>query len=163
MLITELPESGRGSRRPSRLPAKATSRTSRVWPGSKRTAVPAGMSRRKPRAAARSKLSAGVGFVEMVVGADLDRAVAGVGDDERHRLAADVEFEFARFGEKILRESSRLTGWWTVTSLVPSGKVASTWMSWIISATPSMTSSRVSSWCRRSSARRRSCLRGHLP
>ncbi len=30
-------------------------------------------------------------------------------------------------------------GWWTVTSLVPSGKVASTWMSWIIEATPSIT------------------------
>ena len=35
-----------------------TSVTSRVWPGSKRTAVPAGMSSRMPRAAARSKRSA---------------------------------------------------------------------------------------------------------
>ncbi len=34
-------------------------------------------------------------------------------------------------------------GWWTVTSLVPSGKVASTWISAIISGTPSMTSARV--------------------
>ena len=33
-------------------------------------------------------------------------------------------------------------GWCTVTSLVPSGKVASTWMSGIISATPSITSAR---------------------
>ena len=33
-------------------------------------------------------------------------------------------------------------GLWTVTSLVPSGKVASTWTSWIISAMPSMTWSR---------------------
>ena len=33
-------------------------------------------------------------------------------------------------------------GWCTVTSLVPSGKVASTWMSAIISATPSITSAR---------------------
>jgi hypothetical protein len=32
--------------------------TVRVWPGSKRTAVPAAMSSRKPRAAARSKSSA---------------------------------------------------------------------------------------------------------
>ena len=35
-------------------------------------------------------------------------------------------------------------GWWTVTSLVPSGKVASTWMSGIISGTPSITCSRLS-------------------
>jgi hypothetical protein len=30
-------------------------------------------------------------------------------------------------------------GAWTVTSFVPSGKVASTWIWWIISGTPSMT------------------------
>jgi len=30
-------------------------------------------------------------------------------------------------------------GSWTVTSFVPSGKVASTWTSWIISAMPSIT------------------------
>jgi hypothetical protein len=36
----------------------ATSSTVRVWPGSKRTAVPAAMLRRMPRAAARSKASA---------------------------------------------------------------------------------------------------------
>ena len=41
--------------------------------------------------------------------------------------------------------AAQVTGWWTVTSLVPSGKVASTWMSGIISGTPSITSSRVSS------------------
>ena len=34
-------------------------------------------------------------------------------------------------------------GWCTVTNLVPSGKVASTWMSGIISAMPSITSARV--------------------
>src|SRR5690606_13956844 len=39
-------------------PARRTRVTSRVWPGSKRTAVPAGMSRRKPRAAGRSKRKA---------------------------------------------------------------------------------------------------------
>ena len=44
----------------SRLPAISTSRTVRVWPGSKRVAVPAGMSRRKPFVAARSKLKAGL-------------------------------------------------------------------------------------------------------
>src|SRR5688572_1948362 len=37
-------------------------------------------------------------------------------------------------------------GWWTVTSLVPSGKVASTWTSWIISAMPSITWARVITW-----------------
>jgi hypothetical protein len=41
-----------------RSPASATSVTVRVCPGSKRTAVPAAMSRRKPRARARSKSSA---------------------------------------------------------------------------------------------------------
>src|SRR3989344_3703637 len=35
-------------------------------------------------------------------------------------------------------------GWCTVTNLVPSGKVASTWISGIRSATPSMTSARLS-------------------
>ena len=39
--------------------------------------------------------------------------------------------------------SGQTTGWCTVTSFVPSGNVASTWMSGIISGTPSITSSRV--------------------
>ena len=42
----------------TRAPAIGTSWTSRVWPGSKRTAVPAGMSSRKPRALSRSNVSA---------------------------------------------------------------------------------------------------------
>src|SRR3990167_11429224 len=41
-----------------RSPARSTSSTSRDWPGSKRTAVPAAIFRRIPRAAARSKLRA---------------------------------------------------------------------------------------------------------
>jgi hypothetical protein len=41
-------------------------------------------------------------------------------------------------------EGQPAIGWCTVTSLVPSGKVASTWISGIISAMPSMTSARVS-------------------
>ena len=41
-------------------PRYGTSVTSRVWPGSKRTAVPAAMSSRWPRAAARSNDSAGL-------------------------------------------------------------------------------------------------------
>src|SRR5258707_11478637 len=36
-----------------------------------------------------------VGLEEMVVRADLDRTVAGVGDRQRHRLATGVEFDFA--------------------------------------------------------------------
>ena len=49
-----------GSRTRSGLPASGISRTSRVWPGSKRTAVPAGMSSRMPRALPRSKDSSGL-------------------------------------------------------------------------------------------------------
>ena len=41
----------------SRIPANATTPTSRVSPGSKRTAVPAGMFSRNPNAVARSKCS----------------------------------------------------------------------------------------------------------
>ena len=41
-------------------PAKATSCTSRLWPGSNRTAVPAAISRRKPCALSRSNDSAGL-------------------------------------------------------------------------------------------------------
>ena len=43
-----------------RLPANGTRLTSRVWPGSKRTAVPAAMSSRQPRALARSNCRAGL-------------------------------------------------------------------------------------------------------
>ena len=43
----------------------------------------------------------GVGLGEVVVRADLDRAVAGVGDDERDRLAAGVEGDLARGGEDL--------------------------------------------------------------
>ena len=41
-----------------------------------------------------------VGFEEVVVRADLDRAVAGVGDGERHRLAAGIEFDLAVLDEE---------------------------------------------------------------
>src|SRR5438105_3198121 len=43
----------------TRLPASATNCTSRVWPGSNRTAVPAAMSSRMPRDFLRSNFSAG--------------------------------------------------------------------------------------------------------
>src|SRR4030081_3214212 len=82
----------------------------------------------------------------MVVRADLDRPVAGIGDGERHRLAAGIEFDLAVLDEEFagghLGHSYRI-GSCTVTSLVPSGNVASTWMSWIISAMPGMTCARV--------------------
>ena len=36
----------------------------------------------------------------MVVRADLDRTVAGIGDRERHRLAAGIEFDLAVLDEE---------------------------------------------------------------
>ena len=118
---------------------------SRVWPGSKRTAVPAAMSRRIAARLRAVEAQRGVGFEEVVVRADLDRPVAGVGHGQRERAAAGVEFDLAGLDDAFRRESwlsPQTIGWWTVTSLVPSGKVASTWMSGIISGTPSITSSR---------------------
>src|SRR5439155_23504794 len=123
-----------------------------------------------------------IGLEEVVMRADLDRSVAGVGDRERHRLAAGIEFDLAVLDEEftwdhlsssvipgrcaasnpesrqynlwILRcaiahhssaalrpprnDDGYLIGSCTVTSFVPSGNVASTWMSWIISGMPSM-------------------------
>src|SRR5579883_2083538 len=65
-----------------------------------------------------------IGLEEMIVRADLDRPVAGVGDVERDRLAAGIELDFA-----VLRQDFpwnhvfplQRIGAWTVTSLVPSG------------------------------------------
>ncbi len=51
--------------------------------------------------------------------------------------------ELMHYGTTLLSREQAM-GWWTVTSLVPSGKVASTWMSGIISGTPSITCSRLS-------------------
>src|SRR5207237_6766463 len=82
----------------------------------------------------------------MVVRADLDRAVAGVGDRQRHGLAAGIELNLAVLDKEFAGDHasySYLIGSCTVTSLVPSGKVASTWMSWIISGMPGITWSRV--------------------
>src|SRR5690606_5950758 len=86
-----------------------------------------------------------VGFLEVVMRADLDRPVAGVGDHERDALAPHVDFDIAIGGVDLSRDhhgAPHTIGWWTVTSLVPSGKVASTWISGTISGTPSITSSR---------------------
>ena len=81
-----------------------------------------------------------VGLEEVVVRADLDRPVAGVGDFHSDRLAALVELQVA--GGDLHFAWDHGMGLCTVTSLVPSGNVASTWMSGIISGTPSMTSAR---------------------
>src|SRR5690348_15531966 len=81
-----------------------------------------------------------VGLEEVVVRADLDRPLAGVGDLERDGRAALVEEDVALRGDDLAGDHR--IGSWTVTSLVPSGNVASTWISWIISGMPSMTCSR---------------------
>ena len=69
-------------RRPRACRRAGTSATSTGMPGSKRTAVPAAMFRRRPRAARAVELQAGVGLGEVVVGADLDGPVGGVEDGE---------------------------------------------------------------------------------
>ena len=56
--------------------------------------------------------------------------------------AAGVTTISAR-GARMTSPGSHGMGWWTVTSFVPSGKVASTCTSSSISGTPSMTSSRL--------------------
>src|SRR5262245_33620289 len=92
-----------------------------------------------------------IGLEEMIMRADLDRPIAGVGNRQCHGLATGIELDLTLLDEHFTgnheappRPRVHLIGSRTVTSLVPSGKVASTWMSWIISAMPSMTSLRVS-------------------
>jgi hypothetical protein len=68
--------------------------------------------------------------------------VAGVGHLEGERGAAGIQGDLAVGEEDLARNHaapSDRTGWCTVTSLVPSGKVASTWISSIISGIPAMT------------------------
>jgi len=48
----------------------------------------------------------------MIVRADLDRSIASVGDDQRDRRAAGVEFEFAGFGEKFSGDDGALLKRW---------------------------------------------------
>src|SRR3954468_19459263 len=72
-----------------------------------------------------------IGLEEMIVRADLDRTVACVGNRQRRRLAAGIELNLAVLDEEFTGNHSRnllsyLIGSCTVTSLVPSGKVAST-------------------------------------
>lgn len=86
----------------------------------------------EPLAARRGavEVQTGIGLGEVVVGADLDGPVGGVENGQPGDLAALVEDD-GSVGEQDLRESwlslpRQTIGSWTVTSLVPSGKVAST-------------------------------------
>src|SRR4029078_4525059 len=89
------------------------------------------------------ELERGVDLEEMEMGGELCGPVPGIGDGDGGGLAALV----GRNGvlpQDVFAGDHRM-GLGTVTSLVPSGNVASICTSWIISGTPSMTSSRVSS------------------
>src|ERR1700733_6685742 len=83
-----------------------------------------------------------VGLREVEVRPDLNRPVAGIGDHQRHHRSANVQHDRPVAAEDLARDHG--IGSWTVTSLVPSGKVASTCTSVSISGTPSITSSRLS-------------------
>src|SRR5689334_14813713 len=74
-----------------------------------------------------------IDFIEMVVAADLDGAVAGVLHQQFERLAAGVCGNVAGLEEIFARIHGYRTGSCTVTNFVPSGKVASTWTSCSIS------------------------------
>lgn len=82
-----------------------------------------------------------VDFVEVEVTADLDGAVACIADGGGYGREADVGLQLLGGGFRDDFSGDHWIGLWMVTSLVPSGKVASAWTSWIISATPSITSS----------------------
>src|SRR5207245_8039140 len=77
---------------------------------------------------------------EVDVRADLHGAVARVHDAQRQALAADVQLDLAGCDADLAGD--HWIGWCRVTSLRPSGKVASicTWST--SSGTPSITSSR---------------------
>src|SRR5271169_10124 len=46
----------------------------------------------------------GVRFVEMIMRADLDRPIAGIGDGQGHRRSADVDLDLVRRGEELSRD-----------------------------------------------------------
>ena len=58
------------------------------------------MSSRWPRAAAAVERQRRIGFGEMVVAADLDRPVAGVGDGQDGARQAGVQFDVAWLGKE---------------------------------------------------------------
>ena len=82
-----------------RFPAKGIRVTSFWSPGSKRIALPAGISSRFPKDASRSKARAAIGFEEVIVGTDLDRTVSRVLHLQLDRGPARVEFEIALGGD----------------------------------------------------------------
>src|ERR1700722_3385914 len=83
-----------------------------------------------------------VGLREVEVRADLNRPVADVRDHQRHYRAPPIQGHRPLARQNLARDHG--IGSCTVTSFVPSGKVASTCTSVSISGTPSITSSRVS-------------------
>ena len=135
-------------------PAKATSSTSIEMPGSKRTLVPAGTASRRAHRGLPIELQCLVGLREVEVRTDLHRAVAGVehasatpdpGPRAARRRPRRGGPRRGRAGRRRRRRSPGASGaGWIgpcrVTSLVPSGKVASAWSSSISVSTPSITS-----------------------
>src|SRR5690606_11589861 len=96
-------------------------------------------------------LDAGVDRGEVEVRADLHRPVGRVADRDRDAVPAGVEGHRPLARDDLAGAARRCArhqtiGLWTVTSLVPSGKVASTCTESSISATPSSTSSLLSTF-----------------
>ena len=114
----------------SRVPPSATSSTSRVSPGSKRTAVPAAIFEPHAVGGRRDRTPASGSPRRMAVRADLHRPIAAIASTSmRARRTAGVQSRSDRSLEKVFagnHASIALTGSdeWTVTSLVPSGKRA---------------------------------------
>ena len=91
--------------RTMRLPAISTSATVFVSPGSNRTAVPAGMSSRRPAATVAIEFERAIGLREVIVAADLDRPIAAVGHGHLHGLASFVEDDLAVCGKNFAGRS----------------------------------------------------------
>ena len=51
-----------------------------------------------------------IGFIEMIMRADLDWAIAGIGDGQGRRRAAGIDLDLARCGEELSRDHDILTG-----------------------------------------------------
>ena len=81
--------------RMTRAPAIATSVTVFVSPGSKRTAVPAGISSRMPYGGRPIEAQGTIGLDEVIVTADLNRPVASIGDRQFDRRPSGVELDLA--------------------------------------------------------------------
>ena len=69
----------------------------------------------------------GVGLRQVHMTADLNRTVAGVDDLHLESLRTGIDRDIAVAVDDFTW--NHVIGAWTVTSLVPSGKVASTWTS----------------------------------